>query len=83
MSAAYAGIAPSDSLTDIYNQINLLGQQGQIHALSLLYSDPFFQQGFMADMKKTLGRSIYNASSPGQPGYIPSGPTDSGQSFFW
>jgi hypothetical protein len=70
-------------MQDIVNQMGLLGQQGQIHALSLLYSEPWFQSAQNAGLKKQLGSSIYNSSSPGTPSYIPSGANDSGQSFFW
>lgn len=70
--AGYAGISGSDTMQDILAQLDVLARAGGIHQLGLLYQEPFFQSQMMAPIKKQIGQFIYNASSPGTPGYIPS-----------
>ena len=70
-------------MQDIQAQLAMLAQAGGIHQLGLLYSDPQFQAPMFGDLKKQIGQFIYNASSPGTPGYIPSKPSDASASFFY
>lgn len=83
INAGYAGIGGGDSMQDIQAQLAMLAQAGGIHQLGLLYSDPQFQAPMFGDLKKQIGQFIYNASSPGTPGYIPSKPSDASASFFY
>ena len=82
LDAGYAGIGPGDTMQDVQNQINLLYQQGQTHALSLLYSSPYFQTPNMAGMKKAIGGMVSNMSTVGNPYYSPARPGDSGAFFY-
>jgi hypothetical protein len=77
-----AGLGPNDTMSDLQNQINLLYQQGQTHALSLIYSSPYFQSPNMAGMKKAIGGMVSNMSTPGHAYYSPARPGDSGAFFY-
>lgn len=75
--AAAAGINAGMPLADILTRIDQLTKIGGIHELSVLYNAPELNQPAMLELKKGIGKFIYNASTPGQPGYIPSPTTPS------
>jgi hypothetical protein len=75
--ASQAGIGPNDTLQDIQNQLPLLG----MHQLSVLYGAPELNNPAFGTLKQAIGKYIYEASSPGKPGYRPSDYSEPGG--FW